>query len=128
LTLVQRKSLSFPFIIDRGGSIRLAAGYLLLLGDDACDTVSRGRSLGDSGRSHTLNLGHALLENLLQGLGALQLLLDLGNDGLSKLPLLALLDLALVTDPRVEDSLGLGGKGGLLLELISLSLELGGLL
>jgi hypothetical protein len=76
----------------------------------------------------TLNLGHALLENLLQGLGVLQLLLDLGNDSLGKLPLLALLDLALITDPRVEDSLGLGGKGSLLLELISLSLELGSLL
>lgn len=76
----------------------------------------------------TLNIGNALLENLLEGLGILKLLLDLGDDGGSKLLLLALLDLALVTHPRVENSLGLSGKGSALLELISLSLELGSLL
>jgi hypothetical protein len=76
----------------------------------------------------TLNLGHALLEDLLQDLGVLQLLLHLGDDGLGKLLLLARLDLALVTDPRVEDSLGLSGQSGLLLELVSLRLELGSLL
>jgi len=41
---------------------------------------------------------------------------------------LSLLNLALVSDPGVEDSLGLGGKGSLLLELESLGLELGGFL
>jgi hypothetical protein len=76
----------------------------------------------------TLNIGDALVENLLECLGVLKLLLDLGNDGLGKLLLLPLLDLALVADPRVENNLGLVGDGGLLLELESLSLELGGLL
>ncbi|KAK1240885.1 hypothetical protein MKX07_006318 [Trichoderma sp. CBMAI-0711] len=76
----------------------------------------------------TLDIGHALLQNLLQDLGVLELLLDLGDDGGGQLLLLALLDLALVADPGVEDGLGLGGKGGLLLELESLGLELGSLL
>lgn len=80
------------------------------------------------GKTRTLNVGDALLQNLLKSLGVLELLLDLGNDRLSELLLLALLDLALVTDPGVEDGLGLGGQGGLLLELESLSLELGGFL
>lgn len=82
----------------------------------------------EQSRGLTLNLGHALLENLLQGLGVLQLLLDLGNNRLGKLLLLALLDLTLITNPRVENGLGLSGKGGLLLELVSLSLKLGSLL
>ena len=47
----------------------------------------------------TLNIGNALLENLLQDLGVLQLLLDLGDDAGSELLLLPLLDLALVADP-----------------------------
>lgn len=71
----------------------------------------------------TLDVSHALRQNLLQDLGVLQLLLDLGNDGISQLLLLALLDLALVTDPGVQDCLGLGGQGGLLLQLVGLSLE-----
>jgi hypothetical protein len=78
--------------------------------------------------ARTLNIGDALVENLLECLGVLKLLLDLGNDGLGKLLLLPLLDLALVADPRVENNLGLVGNGGLLLELESLGLELGGLL
>lgn len=76
----------------------------------------------------TLDISYALLQNLLQNLGVLELLLDLGDDGSSELLLLALLDLALVADPGVEDGLGLGGQGGLLLELESLSLKLGSLL
>lgn len=76
----------------------------------------------------TLNVGGALLQNLLQDLGVLELLLDLGDDGSSQLLLLSLLDLALVADPGVENSLGLGGQGSLLLELESLSLKLGSLL
>jgi hypothetical protein len=75
-----------------------------------------------------LNVGHALVENLLKSLGVLKLLLDLGDDGLGKLLLLPLLDLALVADPRVENGLGLVSDGGLLLELERLGLELGGLL
>ena len=76
----------------------------------------------------TLNISDALVEDRLEGLGALELLLDLGDDGLGELALLPLLDLALVADPRVKDRLGLGGDGGLLLELESLGLELGSLL
>lgn len=76
----------------------------------------------------TLNVSDALLQNLLQDLGVLELLLDLGDDGSSQLLLLSLLDLALVADPGVEDSLGLGSQGSLLLELESLSLKLGSLL
>lgn len=79
-------------------------------------------------RDDSLNVGDALVENLLESLGVLKLLLDPGDDRLSKLALLPLLDLALVTDPRVEHSLGLCGNGGPLLELKGLSLELGGLL
>ena len=76
----------------------------------------------------TLNIGNALLKDLVEGLGVLKLLLDLGNDALGKLLLLALLDLALVADPGVKNSLRLGGESSLLLHLVSLSLELGGLL
>lgn len=83
---------------------------------------------GISNRKLTLNISHALLENLLQDLGVLQLLLDLGDDALGELPLLPLLDLALVPHPRIQDSLGLGSQRRLLLELIGLSLELGGFL
>lgn len=47
----------------------------------------------------TLNVSNALLKDLVKGLGVLELLLDLGNDALGKLLLLADLDLALVADP-----------------------------
>lgn len=76
----------------------------------------------------TLDVGHALIEDLLEGLGVLKLLLNLSDDGLGKLALLPLLDLALIADPRLENGLGLVGNGGLLLELESLSLKLSGLL
>ena len=76
----------------------------------------------------TLNISNALLKDLVEGLGVLELLLDLGNDALGKLLLLADLDLALVADPGVKDGLGLGGEGSLLLHLVGLGLELGGLL
>ncbi|KAF3391753.1 hypothetical protein F1880_007821 [Penicillium rolfsii] len=82
----------------------------------------------NSGKRLTLNISNALLEDLLQNLGVLELLLDLADNSLGKLTLLALLDLALVADPGVEDGLGLSSKGGALLELVGLSLELGGLL
>ena len=80
------------------------------------------------GQKLTLNICNALLEDLLKGLGAFELLLDLGNDALSKLLLLTLLDLALVADPGVEDRLGLSSESSLLLELESLGLEPGGFL
>lgn len=78
--------------------------------------------------TRTLHVGDALLENLLQDLGVLELLLHLGDDGRGQLLLLTLLDLALVAGPGVEDGLGLGGEGSLLLELESLGLELRGFL
>ena len=65
---------------------------------------------------------------MLQDLGVLELFLDLGNDALGQLALLALLDLAFVAHPRVKNLLGLGSKGSALLELVSLGLELGGFL
>lgn len=76
----------------------------------------------------TLNISNRLVEDLLQHLWVLELLLDLGNNALGKLLLLALLDLSLVTHPRVENVLGLSGQGSALLELESLSLKLGSLL
>lgn len=76
----------------------------------------------------TLDISHALRQDLLQDLGVLQLLLDLGDDGIGQLLLLALLDLALVADPGVQDGLGLGSQGGLLLQLIGLGLESRGFL
>ena len=49
----------------------------------------------------TLYIGHALVEDLLERLRVLELLLDLVDDSLSQLLLLALLDLTLVAHPRV---------------------------
>jgi hypothetical protein len=76
----------------------------------------------------TLNVSNALLENLLENLGVLEFLLDLANDALGKLALFALLDLALVADPGVENLLGLGSESSALLEFVGLSLKLGGFL
>lgn len=76
----------------------------------------------------TLDLLDALKQDLLKGLGVFKVLLDLGNDGLSKLLLLLLLDLGLVADPGVKDALGLLDKLSALLELKGLSLQLGGFL
>ena len=110
-------------------SRHLTRWYLSLLGNDACresQLMSPRNSTTD--KTLTLNVSNALLEDLVEDLGVLELLLDLGNDALGKLLLLALLDLALVADPGVKDGLGLGGEGSLLLHLVSLGLELGGLL
>lgn len=76
----------------------------------------------------TLNISNALVEDLLEGLGVLELLLDPANDGVGKLTLLALLDLALVANPRVKNLLGLGSDSSTLLELVSLGFKLGGFL
>lgn len=75
-----------------------------------------------------LDVSNALVEDLLQDLGVLKLLLDLGDNGVGQLLLLADLDLALVADPGVKNRLGLVGEVGLLLHLVGLSLELGGFL
>lgn len=63
----------------------------------------------------TLDVRNALVKDLLESLRVLELLLDLGNDGLGKLTLLPLLDLSLVAHPRVQDSLRLVCDGSLLL-------------
>lgn len=84
--------------------------------------------LRKAGRTLTLNIRNALLEDLLQNLGVLKLLVDLADDGLGKLTLLALLNLTLVAHPRVKNLLGLRSKGSALLELVSLSLKLSGFL
>ena len=76
----------------------------------------------------TIDISDGLLKDLLEILWVLTLLLDLGNDACGKLLLLALLDLSLVTDPGVKDSLSLSGQSGALGELESLGLELCGLL
>ena len=76
----------------------------------------------------TLNVSNALVEDLLEGLGVLKLLLNLGDDRLGELTLLPLFDLTLVADPGVEDGLGLSRDGGLLLQLVGLSFKLGGFL
>ena len=54
--------------------------------------------------------------------------MNLTDDGLGKLTLLTLLNLTFVANPRVKDLLGLGGEGSALLELVGLSLKLGGFL
>jgi hypothetical protein len=80
------------------------------------------------GGNDLLNVSNTLLEDLLKDLGVLELLLDLGDNGLSKLLLLALLNLSLVSDPRLKNSLGLSSQSSLLLKLESLRLKLGSLL
>lgn len=52
-----------------------------------------------AGRKHTLNILYALLEDLVQNLGVLEGLLDLGDDGVGQFLLLSSLDLALVANP-----------------------------
>lgn len=76
----------------------------------------------------TLDISDALLEDLLENLGVLKLLVDLAHDSLGELLLLALADLAFVTNPRVKNLLGLGSESGALLQLIGLGFELGGFL
>lgn len=75
-----------------------------------------------------LNVLNRLLENLLLELGVLEVLLDLGDDGLGQELLLSLSDRVLVSNPRVKNRLGLSGKSNLLLGLENLSLELDGVL
>lgn len=80
------------------------------------------------GGNDLLNVSNTLLEDLLKDLGVLELLLNLGDNGLSKLLLLALLNLALVSDPGLKDGLGLSSQSSLLLKVESLRLKLGSLL
>lgn len=108
----------------------LASVYWVLEATISVGSVSKLASLKIQlgAQRRTLNICHALGEDLLQHLGVLQLLLHLGNDALGQLLLLTLLDLTLIADPGVQDGLGLGSQGGLLLQLVGLGLELGGFL
>jgi len=47
----------------------------------------------------TLNIRNALLQDLLEDLGVLELLCNLGHDGLGELLLLTDLNLSLISDP-----------------------------
>jgi hypothetical protein len=77
---------------------------------------------------HTLNVGNGLLQDLAQNPGVLQLLLDPGNQSIGQLLLLALLDLSLIPNPRVENRLGLMDELSALLQLVGFGLVLGSLL
>jgi len=76
------------------------------------------------GGDNLLNISDALLEDLLKNLRVLKLLGDLGDDAISELLLLTLLNLSLVADPGVKNLLGLVGKSSGLLKLVSLGLKL----
>lgn len=90
--------------------------------------ISKESNRGPTQEELTLNIGNTLLKDLLQNLGVLELLLNLADDGLGKFALLALLDLALVAHPGLQNLLGLGGQSSALLELVGLSLKLSGFL
>jgi hypothetical protein len=100
------------------------------------ETIPRDESVRDRDRgvkidreeSLTLNICYALLENLLEHLGVLQLLLHLGDNIVGQLLLLTLLDLTLIADPRVQDRLSLSSQRSLLFKLVCLGLKLGSLL
>jgi hypothetical protein len=77
---------------------------------------------------HTLNVSDTLLQNLLENLGVLELLSNLGNNGICQLFLLSGFDLAFISDPRIKDCLRLGGQRCLLLQLEGLGLKLCGFL
>ena len=89
---------------------------------------SNGHLRGGSFLHDLFHICNALLQDLLQYLGVLKLLLDLGDHSVGQFPLLAHLELTFISDPRVEDMLGLGGEGGSLRKLKGLSLEFGGFL
>ncbi len=72
----------------------------------------------------TFYVGNALVQDLLQGLGILQLLHDLADDALGQLSLLTLLDLSLVPDPRVQDLFGFRDQGRFLFELEGFGFQL----
>jgi len=84
--------------------------------------------LGLGGGSNLLHLADGLVQDLGLQLGVLEIGLDLLDHVSSELALLTLTDRSLVTDPRVQDSLDLGGQSSLLLELKGLCLEFGSLL
>ena len=95
--------------------------------NDPCIVLADG-NIAAMHNKRTLDVSNALIKDLLEVPGVLKLLLNLGDDRFGKVTLLPLLDLALIANPRVEDCLGLGGNGRLLLELKCLGLKLNRLL
>lgn len=79
-------------------------------------------------RTRTLNLSNSAEQDVLLGLLVSEGLEDFVDNSLAQFSLLALLLLLLVSCPRVQDSLELGGDGDLLLQGERFGLELGGLL
>lgn len=73
--------------------------------------------------NNLLNIYNALRQNLLEDGRVLELLLDLVDQTLRKLLLLALLNLGLIADPGVKDGLDLVGELDALLELKGHGLE-----
>lgn len=85
-----------------------------------------GTKEGRGGR--TLKVGNGTSNEVLLGLAVSERLEDVRLNSLDEVGLLGLSHGLLVSDPRVEDGLGLGGQGGLLSEGEVLGLESGGLL
>jgi hypothetical protein len=73
---------------------------------------------------HTLNISNALLQYLLKNLGVLKLLLNLGDNALGELFLLADLDLSLISNPRIENCFSFRSKRRRLLKLVRFGFEL----
>lgn len=78
--------------------------------------------------SLTLNIGDALLKDLLQHLWILEFFRNFVDYTLGKLFLLSLLDLAFIPHPRVEYRFRFRGQCGLLLQLVRFSLKFSRLL
>jgi len=104
--------------------VHIAGPHLL----DTCFNFLLGASSSWLLLQSLLDVCHTLLQDLLQELGVLQLLADLGNNAVGQFPLLSHLNLTLVSYPAVENGLCFGGKGSLLFEFESLSFEFGGFL
>ena len=76
----------------------------------------------------TLNLSNGACKDVLLRLFVLNCLQHVLNDRFCEGSLLVLLDLLLITNPRVQNGLELGSQGDLLLEDERLGLELGSFL
>ena len=74
--------------------------------------------------SLTLYVGDTLSEDLVENLGILKLLVDLGNDAVGQFSLLSGSQLTFVPHPRVKNRLDFGSQSRLLLQLVRLCLEL----
>lgn len=80
------------------------------------------------GGGRTLKVGNGTSNEVLLGLAVSKRLEDVRLNSLDEVGLLGLSHGLLVSDPRVENGLGLGGQGGLLSKGEVLGLESGGLL